>query len=70
MWWLPEVHRMRAILDSDRRGALVQLSAAAELAAAHGSVALVRRCERSVAVRGGDLPDLSVHSAAGVRPPP
>jgi DNA-binding SARP family transcriptional activator/tetratricopeptide (TPR) repeat protein len=70
MWWLPEVHRMRAVLDSDRRGALARLGAAAELAAAHGSVALARRCERDIAVRGGDLSELGVRAAAGVRQPP
>jgi hypothetical protein len=37
--------------DEDDQGALSRLGAAASLASAHGSVALVRRCERDIAVR-------------------
>jgi len=52
VWWLPEVMRMRAAHDDDEKSALARLRAAAELAAAHGSVALVRRCERDVRLLG------------------
>jgi DNA-binding SARP family transcriptional activator/tetratricopeptide (TPR) repeat protein len=51
VWWLPEVRRMRAMYDEDDQGALSRLRAAASLASAHGSVALLRRCERDIAVR-------------------
>jgi tetratricopeptide (TPR) repeat protein len=43
-WWLPEVMRMRAGFDPPEQ-AVARLRAAADLAAGHGSVALVRRCE-------------------------
>lgn len=43
-WWLPEVMRMRAGFDPPGQ-AVARLRAAADLAAGHGSVALVRRCE-------------------------
>ncbi|HEX7161664.1 MAG TPA: AAA family ATPase [Trebonia sp.] len=43
-WWLPEVMRMRAAFDPPEQ-AVARLRAAADLAAGHGSVALVRRCE-------------------------
>ncbi|WP_138998463.1 ATP-binding protein [Rhodococcus zopfii] len=46
-WWLPEVMRMRAAYD-DRSAAGARLRAAAQLAGEHGSVALVRRCERDL----------------------
>jgi len=62
VWWLPEVIRMRARHDEDELVALSRLHAAADLATAHGSVALLRRCERDIAARGVRLP------AAGVRP--
>ena len=47
VWWLPEVMRMRAAYD-ERAGRLARLRAAAQLASAHGSVALLRRCERDL----------------------
>jgi hypothetical protein len=40
-WWLPEVLRLRAAHDADPAP---RLAAAAELARAQGSVALLRRC--------------------------
>ena len=52
-WWLPEVLRMRALQDDDEQAALSRLGAAAALASAQGSVALLRRCERDLASRGG-----------------
>jgi DNA-binding SARP family transcriptional activator len=56
-WWLPEVMRMRASYD-DPAGAAVRLRAAARLAAGHGSVALLRRCEQDLArLDGGRWPD-------------
>ena len=62
VWWLPEVIRMRAEYDADDEQAISRLRSAAALASAHGSVALLRRCERDIAARGVRLP------AAGVRP--
>ena len=56
LWWLPEVMRMRAGYDQ-RDGAVARLRAAAELASAHGSVALVRRCEDDLRARGVPWPD-------------
>jgi DNA-binding SARP family transcriptional activator/tetratricopeptide (TPR) repeat protein len=63
VWWLPEVIRMRARHDQSEQAALSRLCSAAEMASAHGSAALLRRCERDIAGRGVRLP------AAGVRPP-
>jgi len=51
LWWLPEVMRMRAAYD-DEAAALTQLSAAARMAAEHGSVPLLRRCEDDLGRRG------------------
>ena len=51
LWWLPEVMRMRAAHD-DEEAAVSRLRSAAQMAAAHGSVALLRRCERDLAARG------------------
>jgi hypothetical protein len=51
VWWLPEVMRMRAAYDQEQV-AISRLRSAAQLASAHGSVALVRRCERDLAERG------------------
>ncbi|HEV8275567.1 MAG TPA: AAA family ATPase [Streptosporangiaceae bacterium] len=51
VWWLPEVMRMRAAYD-DREAATARLRSAAELASAHGSVALLRRCEHDLRRRG------------------
>ena len=53
-WWLPEVMRMRAAYDGP--AAVPRLQAAARMAAGHGSVALLRRCERDLAARGARPP--------------
>jgi hypothetical protein len=55
LWWLPEVMRMRAAHD-DEEAAVARLRSAARLASEHGSVGLLRRCERDLC-------------ALGVRPP-
>jgi hypothetical protein len=55
LWWLPEVIRLRAAYDA-AEAAIPRLRSAAQMASAHGSVGLLRRCER-------DLTGL------GVRPP-
>ncbi|MEV7095619.1 AAA family ATPase [Amycolatopsis sp. NPDC051045] len=47
-WWLPEVLRLRAAYDADP---VPRLRAAAELARAQGSVALLRRAEADLAGR-------------------
>ena len=52
LWWLPEVMRMRAAFDGTQAAAITRLRSAAQLASAHGSVALLRRCERDLAGRG------------------
>ncbi len=64
VWWLPEVLRMRAAHDERRPAAVARLRAAADLATGHGSVALLRRCERDLAARGVRP------SLAAVRPAP
>jgi DNA-binding SARP family transcriptional activator len=51
VWWLPEVLRMRAAREADDVAAVAELRTAAGLAAAHGSAALLRRCERDLAAR-------------------
>jgi len=51
LWWLPEVMRMRAAYD-DGQAAVNRLLSAAQLASEHGSVALLRRCERDLGLRG------------------
>ena len=51
LWWLPEVMRMRAAHD-DGEAASSRLCSAAQMAAAHGSVALLGRCQRDLAERG------------------
>ena len=61
VWWLPEVMRMRAAHD-DGGAAIVRLRSAAQVASAHGSVALLRRCEHDLQGRGVRL------SAPGVLP--
>jgi DNA-binding SARP family transcriptional activator/tetratricopeptide (TPR) repeat protein len=63
VWWLPEVIRMRAAHDDDGPAALARLRAAAGLASAHGSLALLRRCEQDIARLAVRAP------AAGVRRP-
>jgi hypothetical protein len=60
LWWLPEVMRMRAAHDAGE-AARSRLRSAAQLAAAHGSVALLRRCERDLAERGVRPSIASVH---------
>jgi DNA-binding SARP family transcriptional activator/tetratricopeptide (TPR) repeat protein len=52
LWWLPEVMRMRAAYDEDQEAAARRVRSAAQLAHAHGSVTLLRRCERDLATRG------------------
>jgi len=51
LWWLPEAMRMRAAYDGGE-AAITRLRSAARLASAHGSAALLRRCERDLAARG------------------
>jgi DNA-binding SARP family transcriptional activator/tetratricopeptide (TPR) repeat protein len=48
LWWLPEVMRMRARYD-ERDAATARLRSAAALATAHGSIALVQRCQQDLA---------------------
>ena len=55
VWWLPEVMRMRAAHD-DEEAAVARLRSAADLASAHGSVALLRRCHADLQERGVPLP--------------
>ena len=50
VWWLPEVMRMRAAYDEDQ-AAITRLRSAAQMASGHGSVALLRRCERDLGTR-------------------
>jgi DNA-binding SARP family transcriptional activator/tetratricopeptide (TPR) repeat protein len=61
VWWLPEVMRMRAAYDQHQMG-ITRLRSAARMASAHGSIALLRRCERDLAQRGAGA------APAGVRP--
>jgi DNA-binding SARP family transcriptional activator/tetratricopeptide (TPR) repeat protein len=52
LWWLPEVLRMRSAFDHGE-AATTRLRAAVHLARAHGSTALLQRCERDLtALRG------------------
>ncbi|HET7245472.1 MAG TPA: hypothetical protein VFJ07_11635, partial [Streptosporangiaceae bacterium] len=51
LWWLPEVMRLRAAHDGEE-DAVARLRAAARLASAHGSLALLRRCERDLDAPG------------------
>ncbi len=51
IWWLPEVLRMRAAYDQEQ-AAVSRLLSAAQMASAHGSIALAWRCERDLAQRG------------------
>jgi DNA-binding SARP family transcriptional activator/tetratricopeptide (TPR) repeat protein len=55
VWWLPEVMRMRAAYD-DEQAAIARLLGAAQMASEHGSVALLRRCERDLGTRNVRLP--------------
>ena len=50
VWWLPEVMRMRAAYDEEQ-AAIARLRSAAQMASEHGSVALLRRCERDLGQR-------------------
>jgi DNA-binding SARP family transcriptional activator/tetratricopeptide (TPR) repeat protein len=50
VWWLPEVMRMRAAYDEEQ-AAVARLLSAARMASEHGSVALLRRCERDLGAR-------------------
>jgi hypothetical protein len=63
LWWLPEVMRMRAPYDEDR-AAVARLRSAAQMASAHGSVALVRRCEHDLAGRDARPRDRGVRPTA------
>jgi hypothetical protein len=51
LWWLPEVMRLRAAYDGEE-AAISRLRSAAEMAAAHGSVGLLRRCQYDLAGHG------------------
>ena len=62
VWWLPEVMRMRAAYD-DEQAAIARLLSAAKMAAEHGSVALLRRCERDLGMRNVRLRSPGVPSA-------
>jgi DNA-binding SARP family transcriptional activator/tetratricopeptide (TPR) repeat protein len=55
VWWLPEVMRLRATYDREE-AAISRLRSAAEMATAHGSAGLLRRCERDLAGRGVRIP--------------
>ena len=59
LWWLPEVMRMRAAYD-EGQAAVSRLHAAADMASSHGSVPLLRRCERDLIARGARPPAGSV----------
>jgi DNA-binding SARP family transcriptional activator/tetratricopeptide (TPR) repeat protein len=63
VWWLPEVMRMRAAYDQEQ-AAIARLLSAAQMASEHGSVALVRRCERDLGTRGVRLPALGAPPTA------
>ena len=52
VWWLPEVQRQRATYDDHEADVVPRLCAAADLASRHGSIALLRRCQHDLAVRG------------------
>ncbi len=55
VWWLPEVMRMRAAYDEEQ-AAIARLLSAAQMASEHGSVVLLRRCERDLGMRNVRLP--------------
>jgi len=50
VWWLPEVMRMRAAYDEEQT-ATARLRSAAQMATEHGSVVLLRRCQRDLGGR-------------------
>lgn len=62
IWWLPELMRMRAAYDGPLAAA-ARLRAAAQLASAHGSAALLRRCEHDLAAWGVPAGRVSVPPA-------
>jgi len=66
VWWLPEVMRMRAAYDGEQ-AAVARLRSAAQLAAEHGSIALLQRCERDLGARGIRLPAPGVLPAGQAR---
>ena len=55
---------MRAAYDGEQAAASARLRSAAQMASEHGSVVLLRRCERDLGARGVRL------SAPGVPPIP
>src|SRR5690348_8361917 len=64
-WWLPEAMRMRAAYD-DHDAAVSRLRSPAQMASAHGSTALLQRCEHDLADRGvRRRPPLSRGSGSG-----
>jgi DNA-binding SARP family transcriptional activator len=63
VWWLAEVMRMRAAHD-DEQAAISRLRSAAQVAAAHGSTGLLRRCQRDLERRGVRRPAPSVLPSA------
>jgi DNA-binding SARP family transcriptional activator len=63
LYWLPDVMRMRAAHD-DGDAAISRLRAAAQMASAQGSAALLRRCEQDLAGRGVRLPARDVLPAS------
>jgi DNA-binding SARP family transcriptional activator len=69
-WWLPEVMRQRAAFDNDFAAAQ-RLTAAAELAAAHGSAALFDRITADMSALGVPQPAFGVRpgGSAGVASP-
>jgi DNA-binding SARP family transcriptional activator len=66
LWWLPEVLRQRAAFDQGR-AAISRLQTAAQLASAHGSTALLRRCERDLADLATSSPDRRTRTPARER---
>ena len=71
VWWLPEVMRMRAAYD-EGQAAATRLHSAARMASAHGSAALLRRCEHDLTERdaGSGAPAFSRSPDLGVQAPP
>jgi tetratricopeptide (TPR) repeat protein len=63
VWWLPEVMRMRAAYDQEP-AAIARLLSAVQMASEHGSVALIRRCERDLGTRGVRRPVLGAPPTA------
>ncbi|GAA1201124.1 ATP-binding protein [Pseudonocardia alaniniphila] len=63
LWWMPHVMRMRAAHD-DPDAAVARLLSAAQMARAHGSIALLRRCDHDLAERGVRPPANATTNAA------